>query len=377
MPSGGTPFGSLLDTIESSRSHYPLEPDFTTLMAKNRWPFINDLLSRAMISPGGTDLKHVFAKKETGAASMVLPWATTDINQEEIALTLEQPWRRSQTYWNIEDTEDSMNMSPEEIVSLIKLRRTGALHSLAVVLEEGYWKRVSSTSAEDEVFGVPFFLPEISGGQVTSGGGQSSVNGAFQAGNPYDDSGTQFSTYMGKSRAATGNERLKTYAENWEGADGFKVARDIRALDQALLETFHEAPLNFELGGDSVFDWRFYTDKTNVLNLKEQARAQDMNLGPDILEHNGGAFINNTIVRYAPQLNNYLNLDGTVGHPFFGINLNEIKVLVKQNRNMIESRQFVDKEQHTVGTWFIDLMLTTMGYNTQTMGFNIIYKAAA
>ena len=376
MPSGGIAFGSLLDTIESSRSHYPLEPDFTTLMAKNRWPFLNDLLSRAKTSPGGTDLKHVFAKKETGAASMVLPWASTTVNQEEILLTLKQEWRRSQTFWNVEDTEDSMNMSPEEIVSLIKVRRSGALHSMAVLLEEAFWKKVSSTGNNDEIRGIPYFLPEISGAQVTAGGGVGEVNGAFQAGNPYDAAGSQFSTYMTKSRATSGNERLKTYAENWAGTDGFKVARDIRALDQALLLTFHEAPLNFELGGDSVFDWRFYTDKTNVLNLKEQARAQDMNLGPDILQHNGGAFINNTIVRYAPDLDSYKNLDGTTGHPFFGINLNEIKVLVKKNRNMIESRQFVDKEQHTVGTWFIDLMLTTMGYNTQTMGFNIIYKAA-
>ena len=373
----GIAWGSLLDAVESSRSHYPLEPDFTTLLAHNRWPFINDILSRAMVSPGGKDLKHIFGKKETGAASMTLPWQTTDINQEEILLTLTQDWRRAQTYWNVEDTEDSFNMSPEEIVSLIKVRRTGATHSMAKLIEDAFWTRVSSTSNEDEIRGIPYFLPEITGAQVTAGGGQDAVNGDFQAGNPFDAGGNQFSTYLGQSRATAGNERLKTYAENWEGTDGFKVARDIRALDQALLETFFEAPLNFELGGDAQYDWRFYTDRTNVLNLKEQARAQDMNLGPDILEHNGGAFINNTIVRYAPQLNTYLNLDGTASHPFFGINLREIKVLIKQNRNMIESRMFVDKEQHTVGTMFIDLMLTTMGYNTQTMGFNISYKLAA
>ncbi len=375
----GVNWDSLLDAVETTRSKYPLVPDYDILLADKRWHFLNDIMSpeRRMITSGGKDLKHIIAKKETGAASMVLPWETTDINQEEVAITIVQEWRRAQTFWNIEDTEESFDQSPESLVELIDIRRTGALHSAAKRLEDQFWTSPPTTGDKRDLHGIPFFLPEITGAQITAAGGNNKVAGDHQAGNPYDAAGNQFSSYLGQDRGEAGNERLKTYCDTWEGVDGFRTARDIRALDQAFLDTFFEAPMGFELGQTAEYNWRLYTDRNNRLNMIEQSRNQDMQLGPDILQHHGTTFVNNTPVRYAPQLNDYTNLDGTTGHPLFAINLREIKCLIRSGRNMKESKPFSDKEQHNVVTYFIDWMLTIMGYNTQTMGFNITYRAAA
>ena len=250
--------------------------DLNELVAMNR------LLKKGTVKfeSSGTKLEFDVMVDHNHSAAMVGLGQVITPNDRDVMIKGEIPWRHMNNYFLIEERMVSMNRSPSKIVDYLKTRRIAGQISGAKKMEEQFWNKPSSSSDEENAYGVPFYVVY----NATQG-----FNGAAPTG---------FTT------VANINPSTYTRWKNWS-ANYTAIAKTdlIRKMRRGMFEIDFKPPVKdipeTKRGAHRYGIYTVYEVRSKVEELLE---AQNDNLGKDVASMEGDAQIFKVPLVAVPQL---------------------------------------------------------------------------
>lgn len=210
-------------------------------------------------------------------------WADEDTASiEDIMEQLQVPWRHAETRWSFKYQETLMNKGKSLIFNVIKPRRAGAMIKLAQICDNGAWAVPTSESDKTQPWGVPYWVPIVSGDPGFNGGlpgSYATIAGLTQTEVP------TFKSYSGTYVSVTKPDLIKKM-RTMKRATGFKSPIDLADYRKGKGERY-----------------RVYTNENVLSSFEEIGESQNENLGRDLASIDGVnmTFRGNPIV-YTPQL---------------------------------------------------------------------------
>lgn len=298
------------------------------------------LLQREKVSfQSGYGIQWNVATATSGAAKDTELYATDSVNVSDVMQTANIPWRHVTTNYAIERREVAMNRAPAEIVDLVRIRRNDAMIDLAKHMEERFWTKPASSTDNQRMYGIPYWI--VYPGTV------SVSNGAFEGSNP-----SGFS-------AGAGNLDSSTYSawRNWAATYTAITATDlIRKWRRAATFTNFKAPVpspSYNTGNN----YGYYTNYNVIGPLEEALEAQNDNLGNDIASKDGRLLFRQVPVTWVPYL------EANTANPVYGINWGVLKPAFLAGEYMREEGPTPASAQHTVFVTHVDTTLNLMCTN--------------
>jgi len=290
---------------------------------------------------GGNMMEWQVRVQNSGAASNTGLYDTDDVSVVDQMKTATVPWSYQKTYFSYDEREDSLQQGWQRIVSLLKVRRLGALNDLAELLEENFWNRPADTTTQSELlkpYGLPYWIV----------GESASATGGFNGGNPDGHS----SGAGGLSSSTYGNWA------NWNATYSVVSKTDlIRQMREAATKCKFMAPHPYpDVGTASRF--AIYTNYNVIGTMEEVLESQNDNLGNDVASKDGQTVFRGTPVMWAPYLDANTLTEGstTITDPVYGIDWGSFKCVFKTGEFMRESPPTQSPTQHRVKNVFIDTM---------------------
>lgn len=298
------------------------------------------LLQREKVSfQSGYGIQWNVATATSGAAKDTELYATDSVNVSDVMQTANIPWRHVTTNYAIERREVAMNRAPAEIVDLVRIRRNDAMIDLAKHMEERFWTKPASSTDNQRMYGIPYWI--VYPGTV------SVANGAFEGSNP-----SGFS-------AGAGNLDSSTYSawRNWAATYTAITSTDlIRKWRRAATFTNFKAPVpspSYNTGNN----YGYYTNYNVIGPLEEALEAQNDNLGNDIASKDGRLLFRQVPVTWVPYL------EANTANPVYGINWGVLKPAFLAGEYMREEGPTPASAQHTVFVTHVDTTLNLMCTN--------------
>jgi len=298
------------------------------------------LLQREKVSfQSGFGIQWNVATATSGAAKDTELYATDSVNVSDVMQTANIPWRHVTTNYAIERREVAMNRAPAEIVDLVRIRRNDSMIDLAKHMEERFWTKPASSSDNQRMYGIPYWI--VYPGTV------SVASGAFEGGNP------------GGFSAGAGNLDSTTYSswKNWAATYTAITSTDlIRKWRRAATFTNFKAPVpspSYNTGNN----YGYYTNYNVIGPLEEALEAQNDNLGNDIASKDGRLLFRQVPVTWVPYL------ESNTANPVYGINWGCLKPAFLAGEYMREEGPTPASSQHTVFVTHVDTTLNLMCTN--------------
>ena len=312
------------------------------------------LLQREKVSfQSGYGIQWNVAVATSGAAKDTELYATDSVNVSDVMQTANIPWRHVTTNYAIERREVAMNRAPAEIVDLVRIRRNDAMIDLAKHMEERFWTKPASSSDNQRMYGVPYWI-------TYTDNSLTNANGGFDGGNPAGFS------------AGAGNLDSASYSswKNWVAKYTAITSTDlIRKWRRAATFTNFKAPVpspSYNTGNN----YGYYTNYNVIGPLEEALEAQNDNLGNDIASKDGRLMFRQVPVTWVPYL------EANTANPVYGINWGVLKPAFLAGEYMREEGPNPASSQHTVFVTHVDTTLNLMCTNRR-MNFVLGNSASA
>jgi hypothetical protein len=298
---------------------------------------------------------------DSGAAKHVHPGEVTSPTVANTMRTIMVPWKSASTDWGMTDAEYYENRGQStKIYDLVKTRKSASMESMAETLENAFWADPDASN-ERIPYGIQYYLPPITGAQVTAGTGSGAHQGVHATG---------FSDCMGLS--ASTYSRWQSYNATWDTSDGSVTEEGVRRIAKMLRRLNWKAPRIVNDMDDTQMSMMMFAEETVYENLCARARVQNDQLGADVAMYYNEPLVKGTPVQWVEQLD-----DTSLSYPLYAINTRFLYVTVLSGLDFKEFPVQRDTTQHDVPTSFIDVRYNYRTTNRQRLGGVISYVAAS
>ena len=296
---------------------------------------------------GGEQLSFNVMVASNESAQTTSLFGEIDVAQADLFTKGRVPWRHVTNYYAFDEREPELNSRPDDLVDIVKGRRTDCFVHLAVKFEDWFWEIPTGSEASDDapIFGVKYWVPRVN----------TDTDGAFQGGNP-----SGFTSGCAGLSAST-YEQWQNYSVGYAA-----VSEDdfVTRLDKAAWECDFENPV--AIPGATGSNYGFYTTYPTMAGLRTIARNRNDNLGFDIQSRNP-TYMGNQIMAVP-----YLTKNDTTDHPFYGIDWSVFKPTFLRGEWMKEVTVMRPGKQHRVVVTFVDSTLNIECKNRRKLF--VLYK---
>lgn len=298
-----------------------------------KYPAMSQLFKgNARRERGGEQLSFNAMVASNSSAQTTSLFAEIDVAQADLFAKGRVPWRHVTNYYAFDEREPELNSRPDDLVDIVKGRRTDCFVDLAVKFEPWFWEAPTGSEAADDAppYGIQYWCPIV----VTT------AAGAFQGGNP--------SGFTGGCAGLP----VATYPnyQNWS-AQYTTVSEDdfVAALELATWKCDFTNPV--AIPGETGTNYGFYTTYDTFTNLRKVARNRNDDLGFD-LNTRGPTYMGNEIMAVPYLEANYATQD-----PFYGIDWGVFKPVFLRGEWMKEVTVMRPGKQHRTVVTFVDSTL--------------------
>jgi hypothetical protein len=298
-----------------------------------KYPAMNQLFkAKGRREKGGEQLSFTVMVASNESAQTTSLFAEIDVAQADLFTKGRIPWRHVTNFYAFDEREPEINSRPDDLVDIVKGRRTDCFVDLAKKFETWFWEKPTGSEASDDapIYGAKYWICRAN----------TDTDGAFQGGDPAGFSsgcaGLASADYAQWQNYAVG------YAEVNE--DDF-VAR----LDKAAWSCDFENPV--AIPGSTSANYGFYTTYPTFASLRQVARNRNDNLGFDI-ESRKPTYMGIPIMAVP-----YLTTNDATAAPFYGIDWSVFKPTFLRGEWMKEVIVKHPGKQHRVVTVFVDSSL--------------------
>lgn len=276
----------------------------------------------------GTGIQRTVMVDTSNAAKNVGLFQEDVVNVGDVLASMNVVWKHTTTNWAYERREMLMNRSKSRIVSLVKVRRTDALLSLAERIETDFWNKPTDSTDTNPIFGIPYWIVKSS----TTG-----FNGGDPSGFTSGAGGLDVSTYP----------TWKNYTARFDD-----VTKDdcIKKLRTAHRKIRFKSPVNvpdFRRGNGDQY--RLYVGETTISSLEDLGEAQNENLGRDLASMDGTMTFRKHPIIWVPEL------DSDTDKPIYMVNFATTHPVILRGDNLTETEPRLVANQHNVRAVHIDL----------------------
>lgn len=257
------------------------------------------------------------------------------------------PWRHFTSNWSYDEREVSMNPTSRRILNLVKTREAADTVDVAEEMEDWAWSAPDATATKEPGNLRYWIVSNITGTSATTGG----FNGTVPTG---------FTT--------VGNISSTTYPNwaNWTKKYASISNEDlVDAIDMAFYKTGFKSPIKVIPAASGRDDFEMFSTKTVVKGLEKLARANNDNLGKDLLTYRGQVLVNRIPVIPVPQLDANDSSD-TYGW-VFGVNWGVLKIAFLKGEYWKRTGPLRSGSQHTMWTIHNDLSTQTICTNRRKL----------
>ena len=293
----------------------------------------------------GAQLSFTAMVASNESAQTTSLFAEIDISQADLFKTGKVPWRHVTNYYLLDEREPILNSGPQDLVDIIKGRRTDCLVDTAVKFEGWFWEKPTGSEADDDapIFGAKYWIPRVN----------TDTDGDFQGGDPDGFAGG----CAGLPVASYPNY------QNW--SVGYAAVSDDDFLDRLDTATYKTGFINpVAIPGSERSRYGYYTNNDVYKALQKIARGRNDNLGYDFATRaplHGG-----TMIERVPYL------DSDTEDPFYGIDWSVFRPTFLRGEWMKETIQIHPGKQHRVVAHFIDCSLNIECKNRRKLF--VLYK---
>jgi hypothetical protein len=284
----------------------------------------NLLRKNRVVFQSGYGLQWDVMVNPTLAAANVGLGASDNVNIVDTMTQATCDWRNTTTNYAIIGQEMAMNRTPRRIVDLLKVRRIGALISLAELMERNFWGPPPAVSDVLTPWGINTWIVK------------NAVEG-FNGGAPsgYTTIGLNPTTYP--------NWNNWTYQYT-------AVSRDdlVAHWRKAATFTDWQPPVDGIPTFDTGDEYGFYTNYTVIQTLESILESQNDNLGTDIASQDGKTMMRRQPVNWVPYL------EGDTTNPVYGVDWGVFKTGILEGWWLKETAVPIVPGQHTVAAQFVD-----------------------
>jgi len=281
---------------------------------------------------GGEQLSFNAMVASNSSAQTTSLFAEIDVAQADLFTKGRVPWRHVTNYYAFDEREPELNSRPDDLVDIVKGRRTDCFVHLAVKFEDWFWEAPTGSEAADDapIYGIQYWCPIV----VTT------PAGAFQGGNPSGFTG---------GCAGLPVASYPKY-QNWS-AQYTAVSEDdfIAALELATWKCDFTNPV--AIPGQEGSQYGFYTTYDTFRQLRVVARNRNDDLGFD-LNTRGPTYMGNEIMAVPYLQANYATQD-----PFYGIDWGTFQPTFLRGEWMKEVMIKAPGKQHRTVVMFVDSTL--------------------
>jgi hypothetical protein len=272
-------------------------------------------------------------------------FAEIDLSQADMLKTGRIPWRHVTNYYLFDEREPILNSGAEDLVDIVKMRRTDCLLDLAVKFEPWFWGTPTGSESADDapIYGVKYWIPRVN----------TDTAGAFQGGDP-----SGFSGGCAGLPAAT----YPTY-QNWSVGYAAITEDDfLTRLNLAAYKTGFKNPV--AIPGQEQSQYGYYSNYDMQTGLGEIGRSRNDNLGWDVALK--VPVFKGVGIEAVPYL------DADTADPFYGIDWSVFQPLFLRGEWLKETTIIHPGKQHRVVATFMDSTLNITCRNRRKTF--VIYK---
>ncbi len=296
---------------------------------------------------GGEQLSFTVMVESNESAQTTSLFAEIDVSQADLFTKGRIPWRHVTNFYAFDEREPEINSRPDDLVDIVKGRRTDCFVDLAKKFETWFWEKPTGSEASDDapIYGAKYWIPRVN----------TDTDGAFQGGDP-----AGFSAGCAGLASAT-HDQWQNYSVGFSAIseDDF-VAR----LDKAAWSCDFENPV--AIPGETGSQYGFYTTYPNLASLRAVARNRNDNLGFDIQSRNP-TYMGNQIMAVP-----YLTKNDASEAPFYGIDWNVFRPTFLRGEWMHEVTSIHPGKQHRTVVTFVDSSLNIECKNRRKLF--VLYK---
>lgn len=294
---------------------------------------------------GGEQLSFSAMVASNETAQTTALFSEIDVSQADLFKKGRVPWRHVTNFYAFDEREPELNSGTEDLVDIVKGRRTDCFINLAVKFEDWFWEKPSGSESADDapIFGIKYWICRAN----------TDTDGAFQGGNP---SGFT-SGCAGLAVASYPNYQNYSVGYSAISEDDF-----VDRLDKATFETGFKNPV--AIPGSERSRYGYYTPYTVFAGLRKIARNRNDDLGFDMATRSP------TYMGTAIEAVPYLKDDSE--DPFYGVDWSVFRPTFLRGEWMKEITVKRPGKQHRVVVTFVDSTLNIECNNRRKLF--VLYK---
>ena len=321
--------------------------------------------SERMVIDGGVQIERKVMLDHTGNAKYRRAFQTDTPQIGNTMHTIKVPWTRIGTDYSWDEFEIlQQKNSTKGFISLMKVRRTDGLWSLAELIEERAWQ--APTSATDDLYpnGIPYYF------NVKTAAGAVNASSGFVGATIDYQNGTTGTICAGID--ASTEVKWRNYAALYTAINQSLLL----AFRKAFVYTSFKSPTFIKDPMDKrVAPKRIYTDFDSAVALQDLADQRDDNhdskdlMGKLIVNDGALTYINRLPVVAISELN------GADYTPLYTVDFTKFIPYIHDGYWMKESEPQSDRGQHTTYTVFLDGAHNNLITSRRKSGF-VMHKAS-
>ena len=286
---------------------------------------------------GGEQLSFNVMVASNESAQTTSLFGEIDVAQADLFQKGRIPWRHVTNYYAFDEREPELNSRPDDLVDIVKGRRTDCFVDLAVKFEDWFWEAPTASEAADDAppYGIKYWV----------GRDNTDTTGAFQG------DGTDPAPVAAFTSGCAGISSL-TYPK-WQnysvGYDAITETDFVARLDKAAWSCDFKNPVT--VPGARSSNYGFYTTYPVLAALRKIARDRNDDLGFDLQSRNP-TYMGNQIMAVP-----YLTSNDATENPFYGIDWSVFQPTFLRGEWMKEVTVKRPGKQHRTVVVFVDSTL--------------------
>ena len=318
-----------------------------------KYPAMRQLFKgKAKRERGGEQLSFQAMVASNESAQTTSLYAEIDTAQADLFKKGRIPWRHVTNYYAFDEREPELNSRPDDLVDIVKGRRTDCLVDLAVKFEDWFWENPTNSESADDapIYGIKYWV----------GRNNTDTTGAFQG-----DS-TNAAPVAAFSSGCAGISSLDF--PKWQNYSvGYSAVSEddfVARLDKAAWTTDFTNPV--AIPGERGSQYGFYTVYSVFDSLRKIARDRNDDLGFDI-ESRNPTYMGNEIMAVP-----YLTSNDATQNPFYGVDWSVFQPTFLRGEWMKEVTVMRPGKQHRTVVIFMDSTLNIECTNRRKLF--VLYK---